>query len=245
MEADTDKDPMATPRVDAVDKDALIARSGSRYGTLLRLAKTMERELNARPAAQSTGDDKIVTCVYCGREYPPGTPASQHELLTAHIRVCEKHPMREKEELIASALKVIRDATDGALDGSNLLAACHIIVSQRDNARVCEDTWHERYLELQRVKEWRLIRVDYGEDVGLVELHRGLLVAITWDTSRVSMMSDLPKVVVENLDMMELFGDEHSWNDVIPMLQQHYHWNHKTLPDMDELRKHYPPTEPE
>lgn len=38
-----------------------------------------------------------VTCVYCGRVYPDGTPTHQNELLTEHIKVCEKHPMRQVE----------------------------------------------------------------------------------------------------------------------------------------------------
>ena len=40
---------------------------------------------------------RIVTCVYCGHEYPSGTPASQDAALTEHISVCEKHPMRAVE----------------------------------------------------------------------------------------------------------------------------------------------------
>ncbi|MDD4888303.1 MAG: hypothetical protein PHU85_00090 [Phycisphaerae bacterium] len=47
----------------------------------------------------------VLTCAYCGHEYPPGTPASQHELLSKHIAGCEKHPMRtvilERDELLA------------------------------------------------------------------------------------------------------------------------------------------------
>lgn len=42
-------------------------------------------------------NDNVVTCVYCGHQYPDGTPAAKHELLTAHIKICEKHPMREAE----------------------------------------------------------------------------------------------------------------------------------------------------
>lgn len=44
--------------------------------------------------------DKIVTCVYCGHEYPEGTPASGTEVLTEHIKICEKHPMRAAEIII-------------------------------------------------------------------------------------------------------------------------------------------------
>lgn len=47
--------------------------------------------------------DRVVTCVYCGHEYPDGTPTSQDEKLTEHIKVCDKHPMRELEQQLAAA----------------------------------------------------------------------------------------------------------------------------------------------
>jgi hypothetical protein len=49
------------------------------------------------------GKDRVLTCVYCGQEYPAGTPASGSEvgILTDHIKICEKHPMRKAEEKIA------------------------------------------------------------------------------------------------------------------------------------------------
>jgi hypothetical protein len=37
---------------------------------------------------------QVLTCAFCGEEYPPGTPTSQHELLTEHILRCSKHPAR-------------------------------------------------------------------------------------------------------------------------------------------------------
>jgi len=38
-----------------------------------------------------------LTCVYCGHEYPEGTPPHGAQILTEHIKVCEKHPMRQLE----------------------------------------------------------------------------------------------------------------------------------------------------
>ncbi|NUP08376.1 MAG: hypothetical protein HOW73_20190 [Polyangiaceae bacterium] len=52
------------------------------------------------------GAKAVVTCVYCGHAYPPGSPTHGAELLKEHIRMCEKHPMRE----IETALKDARDA---------------------------------------------------------------------------------------------------------------------------------------
>ncbi len=34
----------------------------------------------------------VVTCVFCGHEYPTGTPRAQHQALTDHVAVCDKHP---------------------------------------------------------------------------------------------------------------------------------------------------------
>lgn len=39
-----------------------------------------------------------LTCVYCGVEYPEGTPPHGSDVLTAHIKVCEKHPLRKAEQ---------------------------------------------------------------------------------------------------------------------------------------------------
>lgn len=49
---------------------------------------------------------RVLTCVYCGHEYPQDTPASGNEVLTDHIRQCEKHPMR----LIEQENKLLRTA---------------------------------------------------------------------------------------------------------------------------------------
>jgi len=45
-------------------------------------------------------NNTVLTCVYCGHKYPNGTPAAKHELLTSHIKICEKHPLREAEKTI-------------------------------------------------------------------------------------------------------------------------------------------------
>ena len=42
-------------------------------------------------------ENAVLTCAYCGHQYPDGTPTAKHTLLTEHIKVCEKHPMREAE----------------------------------------------------------------------------------------------------------------------------------------------------
>jgi len=46
-------------------------------------------------------DGQIITCVFCGQEYPIGTPSHGSEILTEHIKVCELHPLRKAESDVA------------------------------------------------------------------------------------------------------------------------------------------------
>lgn len=52
--------------------------------------------------AQLMNAGRVLTCVYCGHAYPPGTPAHSTELLTQHVMTCERHPLssviRERDE---------------------------------------------------------------------------------------------------------------------------------------------------
>ncbi len=75
-------------------------------------AERLQRERDeARSFAEKTAekynellaDNRILRCAFCNAEYPPGTPPTQHNTLTAHVRVCEKHPMREVEHQLATA----------------------------------------------------------------------------------------------------------------------------------------------
>ena len=58
---------------------------------------------------------KILTCVYCGEEYPEGTPPHGSKILTDHIKICTKHPMRKAE---ATILK-LRNALIGLVTASD------------------------------------------------------------------------------------------------------------------------------
>lgn len=60
--------------------------------------------------------NNILTCVYCGMAYPEGTPPWGSKVLTDHIKICEKHPMREAEEEIKRLRKALSDL--GSKEGS-------------------------------------------------------------------------------------------------------------------------------
>ena len=59
-------------------------------------------------------EGRVLTCVYCGMEYPQDTLAWGSDVLTEHIRACEKHPMRKAEATIA----MLRDALIGLVGAS-------------------------------------------------------------------------------------------------------------------------------
>ena len=55
----------------------------------------------------------VLTCVYCGHAYPPGTPAAMHPLLTEHIARCDKHPMKavvDERDRLRHACQIAHDA---------------------------------------------------------------------------------------------------------------------------------------
>ncbi len=57
----------------------------------------------------------ILTCVYCGIAYPEGTPPHGSKVLTDHIKVCEKHPLREAE----TKIEKLRSALAGLIGANN------------------------------------------------------------------------------------------------------------------------------
>lgn len=70
------------------------------------------RKLAEEACAKYNGlleDQRILRCAFCDAEYPPGTPATQHQLLTDHVRVCEKHPLRAQIEAALVALEPTRE----------------------------------------------------------------------------------------------------------------------------------------
>lgn len=57
----------------------------------------------------------VLTCVYCGHEYPQGTPPAGDQILTNHIRECAKHPLRKAE----ATIKLLRNALAGVVGASD------------------------------------------------------------------------------------------------------------------------------
>jgi hypothetical protein len=55
---------------------------------------TRERDDARQWVRDLTSTERVLTCIYCGHAYPPGTPAHGTPVLTAHIEECEKHPLR-------------------------------------------------------------------------------------------------------------------------------------------------------
>ena len=62
-------------------------------------------------ATKNTRKQRVITCVYCGFNYPTGTAPHGESVLTDHIKVCEKHPMRALEKQNS----VLRKALSGLI----------------------------------------------------------------------------------------------------------------------------------
>ena len=54
-------------------------------------------------------EQRVLTCVYCGMEYPQDTPAWGDKVLTDHIKICSKHPLRASETKINKLRKALAD----------------------------------------------------------------------------------------------------------------------------------------
>lgn len=93
-----------------------VEESARRIAAALRASEAAVESLRKeRDEARRFGEDaasrynallaegRILRCAFCNAEYPPGTPASQHEALTAHVMVCATHPMRKVEAELAAA----------------------------------------------------------------------------------------------------------------------------------------------
>ncbi len=61
---------------------------------VVRYCPESERDEAREWVRKLTAESRVLTCVYCGHAYPPGSPEHGSEVLTEHIKVCEKHPMR-------------------------------------------------------------------------------------------------------------------------------------------------------
>ena len=94
----------------------------------------------------------VVTCVYCGMIYPDGTPTHQHTLLTDHIKVCEKHPLREAENKIKYLMYALERIT-----GSEVYS---IFPSEGTVFEdMAKDTWSKRVKFLQIIAQNTLEQV--------------------------------------------------------------------------------------
>lgn len=96
--------------------------SGDKHPEYVRgYEAAMDAVCKAQPAPIPTSErlaaGRILTCVYCGHEYPQDTPAHGSKVLTDHISQCEKHPMRDvidQRDKLKSALAGLIGASDSA-----------------------------------------------------------------------------------------------------------------------------------
>jgi hypothetical protein len=97
----------------------------------------METLCNAVELLIKSFETNVVTCVYCGHQYPEGTPTHQTELLTEHIRFCEYHPLRKSEKRVKKLREALEgvvgeDSFDGLMEMSLLIKRLGIPEKERD-----------------------------------------------------------------------------------------------------------------
>jgi len=97
------------------------------------------RAYGERLYAECTGNARDVACAFCSEKFAEGTPRSQNETLTAHVKVCAKHPMRDVErerdearEEAAESERLYRALYDGSEKVERQLVE---VERERDEAR--------------------------------------------------------------------------------------------------------------
>lgn len=87
---------------------------------------------------------RVLTCVYCGHEYPQDTPAHGDKVLTDHIAVCEKHPMRkviqERNQLRSALVGLV--GSDGKEELAQLEAAIRLVPAPAEDRAKTIDAIH-------------------------------------------------------------------------------------------------------
>ena len=83
-------------------------------------------------------NERILTCVYCGQEYPQNTPSWNDKVLTDHIKICLKHPMR-KAELQISKLRTALAEIIGLNDKNDKKEMEHMEVALHTLQRPMKD----------------------------------------------------------------------------------------------------------
>lgn len=97
----------------ADDRDDAEAERAETVARLSEVATLKAERDEARAwVRRLTSTERILTCVYCGEAYQPGTPDHGADVLTAHIKVCPKHPLRAAEAEIAGFKMALDEAKD-------------------------------------------------------------------------------------------------------------------------------------
>ena len=107
---------------DAMDAIANVFNDKSVNKSITVDLRTLQGELDNMAELLKGKTDNTLTCVYCGKAYPEGTPPHGSKVLTDHIKICPKHPMREAERKIM----LLRGAIVGLIGG------CETIVNSED-----------------------------------------------------------------------------------------------------------------
>lgn len=86
---------------------------------LLAEARAIAEEA-ARRHNELLANQRILRCAFCNAEYPPDTPPTQNEALTAHVKECPEHPMRELESKLAKLRAFAKHALERSWEGLDM-----------------------------------------------------------------------------------------------------------------------------
>lgn len=133
-----------------VDRVETVCKSDMHFlavlGTELEV-RQLERD-ESRLWAMAHGVYQVLTCAYCGHAYTKGTAASGVAILTDHLKVCEKHPMRELEAKLVE-LKALLETSAKQEFVQGFAAAIATLIRAHDQPSVAVDIAMSNGLQLK------------------------------------------------------------------------------------------------
>lgn len=132
----------ALERIENHESGEIIAKNDSceECRHMIDIAEKALAEYDAAP------DHTVVTCVYCGMEYPNGTPAAKAEILTEHIKVCTSHPMhtvtKERDELKRALASQIENDAKSVSNScpTHMKTGIELIAAERER-QILQEGW--------------------------------------------------------------------------------------------------------
>lgn len=130
------------------------AQAEARAGQLERERDEARRfgEHAAKQYNELLAESRLLWCAFCGEPFPADVPQSEHPALVAHMRACEKHPLRKAEAEVTRLTQLLEDVSEPDRSGDRIVEHLRYQIPQDllDAADVLAFQWESAPESLKR-----------------------------------------------------------------------------------------------